>query len=116
MRTIPTVPTMGAVHTHTDEDNSPTGPTMGAVHVEQYTHTVQHYVTVQMRTILLLDQQWEQYTHTVQHYVAVQMRTIPTGPTMGAVHVEQYKHTVQHYLAVQMRTMLLLDQQWEQYM
>jgi hypothetical protein len=56
-----------AVHKHctalcscTDEDNSPTGPTMGAVHVEQYIHTVQHYVAVQMRTILLLDQQWEQ--------------------------------------------------------
>jgi len=59
---------------------------MGAVHIEQYIHTVQQYVAVQMMTILLLDQQWEQYIHTV------------------------------HYVAVQMMTILLQDQQWEQYM
>ncbi len=89
---------------------------MRAVHVEQYIHAVQHYVAVQMRTILLLDQQGavhvEQYIHACTALGScTDEDNSPTGPTIGAVHVEQYIHAVQHYVAVQMRTILLLDQQ-----
>jgi hypothetical protein len=67
---------------------------MGAVHVEQYTHTVHHYVAVQMRTIPTGPTMGAVHTHCTAFCSCTDEDNSPTGPTMGAVHVEQYTHTL----------------------